>query len=163
MEIRLHHATLQERRQSAPVNCRPVSLTSVSSKVIEHIIHSHIIKHMDKLGLLADSQHGFRKRRSTETQLILSIDDLAKCLDVGEQMDCILLDFSKAFDKMPHSRLLMKLQHYGVRGHPHDCITSFLLGCTQCVVLDGQSSAATSFSRSPAGHRLGTSLVPTFY
>ena len=63
---------------------------------------------MDKLGLLTDSQHGFRKRRSTETQLILSIDDLAKSLDV-EQMDCILLDFSKTFDKVPHSRLLMKI------------------------------------------------------
>ena len=98
--------------RSAPVNYRPVSLTSVCSKVMEHIIHSHIIKHMDKPGLLADSQHGFRKRRSTETQLILSIDALAKSLDVGEQMDCILLDFSKAFDKVPHSRLLMKLQHY---------------------------------------------------
>ena len=63
---------------------------------MKHIIHSHIIK----LGLLANSQHGFRKRRSTETQLILSIDDLAKSLDVGELMDCILLDFSKAFDKV---------------------------------------------------------------
>jgi hypothetical protein len=63
---------------------------------------------MDKLGLLADSQHGFSERRSTETQLILSIGDLAKGLDVGEQMDCILLDFSKAFDKAPHSRLRSK-------------------------------------------------------
>jgi hypothetical protein len=68
---------------------------------------------MDKLGLSTDSQHGFRKRRSTETQLILSIDDLAKSLDVEEQMNCILLDFSKAFDRVMHSRLLMKLQHYG--------------------------------------------------
>jgi hypothetical protein len=116
--------------RSAPVNYRPVSLTSVCSKVMEHIIHSHIIKHMDK--------HGFRKRRSIETQLILSIDALAKSLDVGEQVDCILLDFSNI--------LLMKLQHYGVRGHLHDWITSFLLGRTQCVVLDGQSSAATSVS-----------------
>jgi hypothetical protein len=74
-----------------------VSLTSVCSKVLEHIFHSHIIKHMDKLGLLADSQHGLRKRRSTETQLIPFIDDLAKSLDVGEQIDCILLDFSFAF------------------------------------------------------------------
>jgi hypothetical protein len=46
--------------RSAPVNYRPVSLTSECSKVMEHIIHSHIIKHMDKLGLLADSQHGYR-------------------------------------------------------------------------------------------------------
>jgi hypothetical protein len=75
---------------------------------------------MDKLGLLADSQHGFRKRQSTETQLIVSIDDLNKSLDVGEQMDCILLDVSKAFDKVPPNRLLIKLQHYGVRSHLHD-------------------------------------------
>jgi hypothetical protein len=127
---------------------------------MEHIIHSHIIKHMDKLGLLADSQHGFRKRRSTETQLILSIDDLAKSLDVGEQMDCIRMDFSKAFDKVLHSRLLMKLQHYGVRGHLHDWITSFLLGCTQCVVLDGQSSAATTVS---SGVPQGTVLEPVLF
>ena len=132
--------------RSAPVNYRPVSLTSVCSKVMEHIIHSHIIKHMDKPGLLADSQHGFRKRRSTETQLILSIDALAKSLDVGEQMDCILLDFSKAFDKVSQCRLPMKLQHYGVSDHLYDWITSFLLGRTQCVVLDGQSSAATTVS-----------------
>jgi hypothetical protein len=115
---------------------------------------------MDKLGLLADSQHGFRKRRSTETQLILSIDDLAKSLDVGEQMDCILLDFSKAFDKVPHSRLLMKLQYYGVRGHLHDWITSFLLGRTQCEVLDGQSSAATTGS---SGVSQGTILGPLLF
>jgi hypothetical protein len=110
--------------RSAPVNYRPVSLTSVCSKVMEHIIDSHIIKHMDKLGLLADSQHGFRNGRSTETQLILSIDDLTKSLDVGEQMDCILLDFSKTFDKVPHSRLLMKLQHYGdsMIGEPAFCL-----------------------------------------
>ena len=131
--------------RNSPVNYHPVSLTSACSKVMGHIFHSHIIKHIDILGLLADSQHGFRKRRSTETQLILSIDDLAKCLDEGEQMDCILLDFSKAFDKAPHSRLLMKLQLYGVRGYLHDWITSLPLGRTQCVVLDGPTSAATTF------------------
>jgi hypothetical protein len=115
---------------------------------------------MDKLGLLADSQHGFSERRSTETQLILSIDDLAKSLDVGDLMDCILLDFSKAFDKVPHSRLLMKLQHYGVRDHLHDWITSFLLGRTQRVVLDGQSSAATTVS---SGVPQGTVMGPLLF
>jgi hypothetical protein len=115
---------------------------------------------MDKLGLLADSQHDLRKRRSTGTQLILFIDDLAKTLDVGELMDCILLGFSKAFDKVPYSRLLMKLQHYGVRGHLHDWITSFLLGRTQCVVLDGQSSAATTVS---SGVPQGTALEPLLF
>jgi hypothetical protein len=59
--------------------------------------------------------HGFRKRRSCDTQLVLTIHDLAKALDSGDQIDGILLDFSKAFDKVPHNRLLMKLDHYGVR------------------------------------------------
>jgi hypothetical protein len=115
---------------------------------------------MDKLGLLTDSQHGFRKRWSTETQLIISIDDVAKSLDVGEQIDCILLDFSKAFDKVPHSRLLLKLQHYGVRRLLRDWITSFLIGRTQCVVLDGQSSAATTVS---SGVPQGTVMVPLLF
>jgi hypothetical protein len=75
-------------------------------------------------------------------------------------MDCILLDFSKTFDKVPHSRLLMKLQHYGVRGHLHDWITSFLLGCTQYRVLDSQSSAATTIS---SGVPQGTVLVPLLF
>ena len=113
---------------------------------MEHLVHSQIITHMDEHGLLTDSQHGFRKRRSTETQLILSINDLAQSLDVGEQVDCILLDFSKAFDKVPHNRLLMKLHHYGVRGHLHDWIASFLLGRSQQVVLDGQASSASTVS-----------------
>ena len=75
-------------------------------------------------------------------------------------MGCIHLDFSKAFDKVPHNRLLMKLRHYGVRGHLHDWISSFLLGCTQCVVLDGQSSAATTVS---SGVPQGTVLQPLLF
>ena len=130
---------------------------------MEHIVHSHIISHLDSHGLLTDSQHGFRKRRSTETQLILSVQDLAQSLDIGEQVDCILLDFSKAFDKVPHNRLLMKLHHYGIRGHTHDWISSFLVGRTQRVVLDGQSSSATTVSLGvPQGTVLGPLLFLIF-
>ena len=98
--------------RSAPVNYRPVSLTSVGSKIMDHRVHITITTHMDRLDLIADFQHGFRKRRSTESQLILSIDDLARSVEVGEQVDCILLDLSKAFDKVPYNRLLMKIHHY---------------------------------------------------
>jgi hypothetical protein len=96
---------------------RPVLFTSVCSKILEHIVHSQIINHMDDYRLLTDSQHGFRKHLSMEVQLIEPINDLAQRLDVGEQVDCILLDFSMSFDKIPHNRLLMKLHHYDVRGH----------------------------------------------
>ena len=75
-------------------------------------------------------------------------------------MDCILLDFSKTFDKVPHNRLLMKLHHYGIRGHIHDWISSFLVGRAQRVVLDGQSSSATTVS---SGVPQGTVLGPLFF
>ena len=149
--------------RGSPVNYRPVSLTSVCSKVMEHIVHGHIINHLDGHGLLSDSQHGFRKRRSTETQLILAADDLAQGLDKGEQVDCILLDFSKAFDKVPHRRLLLKLHHYGIRGNTYNWIKSFLSGRTQRVVLDGQSSSASTVSSGvPQGTVLGPLLFLVF-
>ena len=63
-----------------------------------------------------EMQHGFREKRSCETQLIMLIDELAKNMHMGKQTDLILLDFSKAFDKVAHEKLLLKLHHYGIRG-----------------------------------------------
>jgi hypothetical protein len=108
--------------KSTPSNYRPVSLTSICSKVLEHIIHSHIMKHLDKHQILTDYQHGFRASRSCESQLLIIINDIAKSMNAGEQMDTILLDFSKAFDKVPYQRLLLKLRHYGIRGNLLDWI-----------------------------------------
>ena len=87
--------------KSRASNYRPVSLTVVTCKMLEHIICSSIHKHLEKHRILTDTQHGFRKKRSCESQL-----DLAKSMDLSEQIDLILLDFSKAFDKVPHERLL---------------------------------------------------------
>ena len=109
-----------------PANYRPISLTSVCRKLVEHVIHSQIMKHLDTHHILSDNQHGFRKKRSTESQLILIIQDLASGLDEGEQIDAVLLDFSKAFDKLPHARLAAKLHHYGIRGNLLQWIQSFL-------------------------------------
>ena len=75
-------------------------------------MHSHVIKHLDDHHLLNDAQHGFQKHCYCESQLILTVQDLAKGLNDGEQIDAVLLDFSKAFDKVPHQRLLEKLCHY---------------------------------------------------
>ena len=83
---------------SAASSYRPVSLTSIASKVMEHGISSQVMRHLDINDVLHDAQHGFRKRRSCETQLLLSADDFLKTLDKNVQTDAILLDFSKAFD-----------------------------------------------------------------
>ena len=153
--------------RNAAANCRPVSLTSVWSKFMEHIVHSHtrtsIISHLGSHGILTYSQYGFRKRRTTDTQPILSVKDLAQILDIGQQADCILLDFSNAFYKVPQNGLLMKLHHYGIRGHPAhtiDWIASFLVGRTQRVVLDGQPSSATTVA---SGVTQGTVLDPLLF
>ena len=68
---------------------------------MEHIIHSQVMQHLDTHKILCDQQHGFRKRRSCDSQLLVTIQDISANLDEGEQIDAILLDFSKAFDKVP--------------------------------------------------------------
>ena len=96
-------------------NYIPISLTSVTCIILEHIVTSNLIKHLDDNDILRNIQHGFRKQRPCETQLILTINEFAKCLSNGKQVDSILLDFSKAFDKVTHKNLCYKLKHYGVR------------------------------------------------
>ena len=108
---------------------------------MEHIIHSSVLSHLENTNILSDEQHGFCKRRSCDTQLVLTIHDFSKALDSGDQIDGILLDFSNAFDKVPHNRLLMKLDHYGVRNNTLSWIQDFLSDRTQTVVLEGNSSS----------------------
>ena len=95
-----------------PANYRPVSLTSVTCKIMEHIIFRHIMDHLEKYNILSHFQHGFRTKHSCESQLIITIEDLTRNLDNSYQTDLQILDFQKAFDTVPHQRLLHKLDHY---------------------------------------------------
>ena len=88
--------------RSLACNYRPVSLTCIPCKLLEHIVCSNIMAHLDKHKHLPDKQHAFRKWHSCETQLTMVIDDWAKVLDNQGQVDTFILDFEKAFDTPPH-------------------------------------------------------------
>ena len=137
-------------------NYRPVSLTSVVCKVLEHIIHRHIMNHCDQHNLLRSHQHGFRQNHSCESQLILSMEDIYRQHDKNKQVDMLILDFTKAFDTVPHQRLLKKLKHYGIDSNLHRWISSWLTERTQQVVVDGDYSSCKQVrSGVPQGTVLG--------
>ena len=100
-----------------PANYRPVSLTCITCKLMEHVIAHHMREHLDCHNVLTPLQHGFRSLFSCETQLLLTIQDLIERRDpVKSQIDIGVLDFSKAFDVVPHNRLLSKLRLMGIDG-----------------------------------------------
>ena len=93
------------------VNYCPVSLTCILCKRMEHILASNIMKHLNSNHLLYTKQHGFRSKLSGETQLIEYTSNVLKTVQDKKHCDTLVMDFSKAFDKVSHSRLIYKLDH----------------------------------------------------
>ena len=152
-------AIFKKGEHYVPSNYRPVSLTSVTCKIMEHILVSNIMSHLESNKILKDNQHGFRKGRSCETQLLELTDHLSANLDKGIQTDMIVLDFAKAFDKVNHSLLVYKLQHYGIRGDVKNWIKNFLHDREQTVVIEGAKSTPIPVrSGVPQGSVLGLCL-----
>ena len=141
-------------------NYRPISLMCICCKVMEHVITSNIMAYLDKYQLLHSNQHGFRKKKlSCETQLIQFVQDISDTLNESGQTDIIVMDFSKAFDKVDHKRLLLKLHHFGINNAVITWIGSFLSNRTQRVVLEGEESdTCPVMSGVPQGSVLGTCL-----
>ena len=127
---------------------------------MEHIVYSSISKHLQRSAVLCDAQHEFRPNRSCDTQLIITVNDFADCLNKGGQCDVLALDFSKAFDKVPHARLYQKLSHYGVRGSILSWLKAFLTDRSQYVILNNMKSYATSVL---SGVPQGTVLAPLLF
>ena len=121
-------------------NYRPISLISVVVKMLEHLIHKHIMKYLTDFQLLNDNQHGFRPSRSCVTQLLQLVHEWLQALDKLGSVDSVFLDFAKAFDKVSHAHLLYKLECYGIKGQILNWLRDFLMSRKQRVVIEGQVS-----------------------
>ena len=119
----------------------PVSLTTVICKLLETVIRDHMMDILIKHKLINPSQHGFLKARSCLTNLLCFLDEITKWVDDMSPVDVIYLDFQKAFDNVPHQRLILKLTSHGMGNSIVNWIEQWLTARGQRVVVDGEVSS----------------------
>ena len=142
-------------------NYRPISLTCILCKLMD--IKDEVMKHLKSENLLSCKQYGFISGRSTTTQLLSYLDKCIETIVTGGVVDTIYFDFAKAFDTVPHPRLLGKLSCYGISGNIINWIKAFLLGRSQVVRVNGEKSEETAvLSGIPQGSVLGPLLFVVY-
>ena len=149
--------------KSNPGNYRPVSLTSVICKLFEKFIKDSLNNHLINNNILSKEQFGFVSGRNTITQLLVTINDWMLELDNDNILDAAYMDFRKAFDTVPHQRLICKLKSYNIKGPILNWIVSFLTNRSQYVKINNSVSNNLKVSSGvPQGSVLGPTLFIYF-
>ena len=112
-------------------NYRPVSVLPIFGKIFEKVIYSRLYSFMTSMNVIYDNQFGFRKNRSTSHAINYSIDKILKEIEKKKHFIGIFIDLSKAFDTIDHKKLLIKLEHYGIRANCYKLLASYLSNRTQ--------------------------------
>jgi len=141
-------------------NYRPISLTSSFSKIFEKCLKTRIVSFLDKYSLLSKKQFGFRQGLNTENAIVSLTDGIMSNFENGNKCCAVFIDLQKAFDTIPHSRLLEKLHMHGFRGVTYSILTNYLLNRTQITKINESLSTASPIT---IGLPQGTVLAPILF